>query len=108
MNDDEGENSIGGENEERKAEKPDAIEASGGLCKTQPAKGQWEGNHAREQDAPKNALMRQPAIEAALANKALCEEIADSRWNQRAIAAEVGIGEEELPASAPVASGWWT
>src|SRR5579884_734553 len=107
MNNDKGERRSQRKREEREAKEPDLIERHlGGRClsEAQPAKGQREGNKAREKDPPEDALMSEPAIEATTANKLLSEEIADSTRNERGVASEVGVGKEQLPASFPVAA----
>jgi hypothetical protein len=64
---------------EREAEEPATIEAHHSLCKTEPAEGQREGNQAGEQHSPEDALMCNPAIQAAPADKRLREEIPNRR-----------------------------
>src|SRR6266487_2857300 len=71
MNDYKGNKRIRGKSKEWETKEPDTIETRRGLRETQPAKGQREGNQTGEHHAPEDALVRDPAIQAAPTDKRL-------------------------------------
>ena len=71
MNDQEGKDRMYGDREGLEAKKPDLVQSCRGLREAQPAKGEGEGDSARKNDAPEDALVRYPTIEASPANKLL-------------------------------------
>ena len=71
MKEDKGGDGVYGEGKECEAEDPDLVEPCWSLGEAQPAKGQGEGDGARENHSPEDALVHYPAVEAALTDKLL-------------------------------------
>src|SRR6266700_1535755 len=107
MKEQKGKDRIHGNRKEGEAKEPDLVQSCWSLGKAQPAEGKREGNTAREEHAPEDALMRDPTIQAAPSNKLLREQVHNGFWNQQGVATEVLIGEKQSPTASPIATCRW-
>src|SRR6266516_2652554 len=79
---------------QRETKKPDLVQPTGSLGKTQPPEGEREGNRTRENDSPEDALVCHPAVQPALTDKLLRKQIEDCFRYKCGVATKILVGEE--------------
>src|SRR5438034_11737970 len=107
MKEQKGKDRIHVNRKEGETEEPDLVQSCWSLGKAQPPEGKREGNTAREEHSPEDALVRDPTVKATSTDKLLGEQVRNGFWNQQGVATEVFIGEKQSPTASPIAACRW-